>query len=63
MKNLEETKFINAGHVKEFIDELEDFPEKHEKELRFLFEKYNEFVNFVAYKFKPNEISKKTSSD
>lgn len=50
MKNLEETKFINAGHVKEFIDELEDEPEKYEKELRFLFEKYNSFTNFKAYK-------------
>lgn len=52
MKNLEETKFINAGHVKEFIDELEDFPDKYQKELEYLFGKYNEFVNFTAYKVK-----------
>lgn len=50
MKNLEETKFINAGHVKEFIDELEDFPDKYEKELKYLFAIYNEFVLFCAYK-------------
>jgi hypothetical protein len=52
MRNLEETKFINAGHVQEFIDELEENPEKYEKELQFLYEKYNNFVNFIAYKLK-----------
>lgn len=52
MKSCYETKFINAGHIKEFIDELEDFPEKYEKELLFLFEEYNKFVNFKAYKLK-----------
>ncbi len=52
MKNLEETKFINAGHVKEFIDELEDNPDKYEKELQYLFGIYNKMVNFKAYKLK-----------
>lgn len=63
MKNCYETKFINAGHVKEFIDELEKSPEKYEKELQFLFAIYNEFVQFCAYKLKKNEIQKETRSN
>jgi hypothetical protein len=57
MKSYEDVKFLNAGHVKEFIDELEENPEKYEKELQFLYEKYNEFVNFKAYKLIKNEHS------
>lgn len=50
MKNLQETKFTNAGHVKEFIDELEEFPEKNEEDLLFLYKIYNKFVKKRAYK-------------